>query len=134
MALAARADIPSPHPDPVVTNPPNLQFHLTFYDRQALPPHTVFSRAYSLRGPAEPGRLLPGMRVVTDCSAQIYYGSDGPGYRQATLIDAQTGLANDILFTPIPEDLGCPGSMSRHSRRLHRERAGLQPATAGSLR
>src|SRR5436190_6386333 len=95
MALAARADIPSPHPDPVVTNPPNLQFHLTFYDRQALPPHTVFSRAYSLRGPAEPGRLLPGMRVVTDSSAQIYYGSDGPGYRQATLIDAQTGLAND---------------------------------------
>src|SRR6185503_12563935 len=45
---------------------------------------------YTLDGPEDGFFLLPAMRVEGNSSGQ-FYGTDGPGVRQATRFDQQTG-------------------------------------------
>lgn len=85
---------------------PNLEFRLAFYDSNRAWPGSLFFRDYTLDGAVDGGRLLPAMRVTPDAAKHYYYGTDGPGGRQATRVDAQTGGAGGFIFTPIEEDQG----------------------------
>jgi hypothetical protein len=92
-----RCDYPQPV-DPA--HLPSFRFPVTFYDGR------IFTNEYTAAGPVNGGKLLPAMRIVADGARRHYYGTDGPGVRGATLVDALTGQAMPVVFTPIPADQG----------------------------
>jgi alpha-tubulin suppressor-like RCC1 family protein len=84
----------------------DLDFQMTFFRPTDNSFGTLFTVDYTLEGPNESFYLLPAMRMAANGNGRYYYGTDGPGVRQATRVDSFTGQFEPVRFTPIAEDLG----------------------------
>ncbi len=88
-----RCDYPQPA-DPAQL--PALTFNMFFYN-QGL---GFYERHYTLAGPQDGSRLLPGMRLVADNSGEQYYGTES---HAAWKYNGEDGLQEMSLGSGVPE-------------------------------